>query len=182
MADAQLLRTTATLSSPNMKETFIAQGEVVTFDGFLKLYLESTDEENTEGQDSMLPALKEGEEVVKKTIVAQERFSQRPSRYTEASLVRKLEELGIGRPSTYAPIISTIQMRGYVERGEKEGEERNYNMLTLSGIGDIKDEIKKETTGAEKGKLLPTDTGIVVTNFLDKAFPKVMDYNFTARG
>jgi DNA topoisomerase-1 len=181
MADAQLLRTTATLSSPNMKETFIAQGEVVTFDGFLKLYLESTDEENTEGQDSMLPALKEGEEVVKKTIVAQERFSQRPSRYTEASLVRKLEELGIGRPSTYAPIISTIQMRGYVERGEMEGEERNYNMLTLSGIGDIKDEIKKETTGAEKGKLLPTDTGIVVTNFLDKAFPKVMDYNFTAR-
>ena len=181
MADAQLLRTTATLSVSGTKESFVAQGEVVTFDGFLRLYLESTDEENVEENESMLPTLRKGDLAERKTIVAQERFSQRPPRYTEASLVRKLEELGIGRPSTYAPIISTIQMRGYVERGEKEGEKRSYNVLTLSEKNIIKDQIKQETTGAEKGKLLPTDTGIVVTKFLDTAFPKVMDYNFTAR-
>lgn len=179
MADAELERTTATISISTAEEKFVANGEVLTFDGFLKVYLESTDDENEQENEGMLPPLKVNEMLNMKEIVAQERFSQKPARYTEASLVRKLEELGIGRPSTYAPIISTIQNRGYVEKGDRDGEIRPFNILTLSK-GTIKDQIKEETVNAEKSKLFPTDIGIVVTDFLFSFFPNIMDYNFTA--
>jgi DNA topoisomerase-1 len=179
MADAELERTTATIDISTSDEKFIANGEVLTFDGFLKVYLESTDEENEQEDEGMLPPLKVNEVLNMKDISAQERFTQKPARYTEASLVRKLEELGIGRPSTYAPIISTVQNRGYVEKGDREGEIRPFNMLTLAK-GVIKDEIKEETVNAEKSKLFPTDIGIVVTDFLYSFFPNIMDYNFTA--
>lgn len=179
MADAEVERTTVNISISNSKEKFTANGEILTFDGFLKVYLESTDEDAEQEKTSMLPPLKGGEVLAVNNILAQERFSQRPSRYTEASLVHKLEELGIGRPSTYAPIISTVQNRGYVEKVEREGVERIYNVLSLKG-GKISDQEKKEITGAEKGKLSPTDTGLVVTDFLSEAFPQIMDYNFTA--
>lgn len=181
MADAEIERTTATIKISTSDEKFVATGEVVTFDGFLKLYLESTDDETAKEDSSILPPLKKGDALKMNGINATERFSQHPARYTEASLVRKLEELGIGRPSTYAPIISTIQNRGYVEKGEKEGVKRLYNVLSLGKDNTIVDEMKEEITGAEKGKLLPTDTGIVVTDFLDQTFPNIMDYNFTAK-
>ena len=151
---------------------------MVTFDGFLRVYRESLDDEETEDESRLLPPLKKGQKLDCGRIVAQERFTQHPPRYTEASLVRKLEELGIGRPSTYAPTISTIQQRGYVEKGDKPGEERTYKVLTLSG-GRLTTATRSETAGSE-GKLLPTDVGTVVNDFLLQYFPGIMDYNFTA--
>ena len=179
MADAELEKTTATIALTGMSETFVATGEVVTFDGFLRVYRESLDDEETEDESRLLPPLKKGQKLDCGRIVAQERFTQHPPRYTEASLVRKLEELGIGRPSTYAPPISTIQQRGYVEKGDKPGEERTYKVLTLSG-GRLTTATRSETAGSEKGKLLPTDVGTVVNDFLLQYFPGIMDYNFTA--
>ena len=179
MADAELEKTTATIALTGMSETFVATGEVVTFDGFLRVYRESLDDEETEDESRLLPPLKKGQKLDCGRIVAQERFTQHPPRYTEASLVRKLEELGIGRPSTYAPTISTIQQRGYVEKGDKPGEERTYKVLTLSG-GRLTTATRSETAGSEKGKLLPTDVGTVVNYFLLQYFPGIMDYNFTA--
>ena len=179
MADAELEKTTATIALTGMSETFVATGEVVTFDGFLRVYRESLDDEETEDESRLLPPLKKGQKLDCGRIVAQERFTQHPPRYTEASLVRKLEELGIGRPSTYAPTISTIQQRGYVEKGDKLGEERTYKVLTLSG-GRLTTATRSETAGSEKGKLLPTDVGTVVNDFLLQYFPGIMDYNFTA--
>ena len=179
MADAELEKTTATIALTGMSETFVATGEVVTFDGFLRVYRESLDDEETEDESRLLPPLKKGQKLDCGRIVAQERFTQHPPRYTEASLVRKLEELGIGRPSTYAPTISTIQQRGYVEKGDKPGEERIYKVLTLSG-GRLTTATRSETAGSEKGKLLPTDVGTVVNDFLLQYFPGIMDYNFTA--
>lgn len=181
MADAELEKTTATISISNTPETFTANGEVIKFDGFLHVYKESYDDdaEQQEDESDLLPPLKKGQMLQYKHITATERFTLHPPRYTEASLVRKMEELGIGRPSTYAPTISTIQQREYVEKGEREGEERTYNVLTLKGE-KITDANCTETTGAEKGKLFPTDTGIVVTDFLTEYFPSIMDYNFTA--
>ena len=179
MADAELEKTTATIALTGMSETFVATGEVVTFDGFLRVYRESLDDEETEDESRLLPPLKKGQKLDCGRIVAQERFTQHPPRYTEASLVRKLEELGIGRPSTYAPTISTIQQRGYVEKGDRPGEERTYKVLTLSG-GRLTTATRSETAGSEKGKLLPTDVGTVVNDFLLQYFPGIMDYNFTA--
>lgn len=181
MADAELERTSININISGESRKFIAEGEVLKFDGFLKVYMESTDDDNEQENESLLPPLKAGDALSQMdNIVAMERFSQRPPRYTEASLVRKLEELGIGRPSTYAPTISTIQNRGYVEKSDREGEIRNYNVLTLKG-GEIKDETKSETTGAERAKLFPTDIGIVVNDFLIEYFPNILDYNFTAK-
>ncbi|MCI5913452.1 MAG: type I DNA topoisomerase [Prevotella sp.] len=185
MADAQIEKTTVTisiLSSLSSKDhAFIATGEVIKFDGFLKVYRESTDEDN--GQDetagNLLPTMNEGDELMSLAIVSTERFSQGPSRYTEASLVHKLEELGIGRPSTYAPTITTIQQREYVLKGERKGEERTYAVDSLKG-GKLTHTDKKELVGADKGKLIPTDIGIVVNDFLMDNFSEVMDYNFTA--
>lgn len=181
MADAELEKTTATITISGMSELFIATGEVVTFDGFLRVYKESYDDESEQQEDEsrLLPPLRKGTVLESKRIVAQERFTQHPPRYTEASLVRKLEELGIGRPSTYAPTISTIQQREYVEKGEKEGVEREYKTLVLSE-GSIAATTRSEMTGSEKGKLLPTDIGTVVNDFLLQYFPAIMDYNFTA--
>ena len=180
MADAQIEKTTITINIDNSQEKFIANGEVVVFDGFIKVYRESTDDEdNAEESSHILPALKQGDELQRREITATERFSQAPARYTEASLVKKLEDLGIGRPSTYAPTISTIQQREYVQKGDKKGTERSYTVSTLKGI-KITQKIKKELAGSEKGKLLPTDIGIVVNDFLMQNFPNIMDYNFTA--
>lgn len=180
MEDAQLEKTTINISIDNTSEKFVANGEVVVFDGFLKVYRESTDEdENVEDSTHLLPAMKEGDELQRREIIATEKFSLAPARYTEASLVKKLEDLGIGRPSTYAPTISTIQQREYVVKGDKQGEERTYTVDTLKGIM-ITQKTKKEQAGSEKGKLLPTDIGIVVNDFLMANFPNIMDYNFTA--
>ncbi len=180
MSDAELEKTTATIAVSGRKEHFVAVGEVLKFDGFLKVYMESTDDEgDTEGNDKMLPALAKGDVLALSSVTATERFSQAPARYTEASLVRKLEELGIGRPSTYAPTISTIQQREYVEKGDRKGTERKYRMLTLHD-GKIESGEKTELTGADKGKLLPTDIGVVVTDFLMEYFPDILNYNFTA--
>lgn len=180
MSDAELEKTTATISVSGRKEHFIAVGEVLKFDGFLKVYMESTDDESdAEGNDKMLPALAKGDVLALSSVTATERFSQAPARYTEASLVRKLEELGIGRPSTYAPTISTIQQREYVEKGDRKGTERKYRMLTLHD-GKIESGEKTELTGADKGKLLPTDIGVVVNDFLTEYFPDILNYNFTA--
>ncbi|MBQ9672115.1 MAG: type I DNA topoisomerase [Prevotella sp.] len=160
---------------------FIANGEMVKFDGFIKVYHESTDEDDSlQEQISILPPLTEGQELTRREISATERFSQGPQRYTEASLVHKLEELGIGRPSTYAPTISTIQQREYVVKGDKKGEERHYSVLTLKGK-IVTEKSRVEITGSDKGKLLPTDIGIVVNDFLMEHFPSIMDYNFTAK-
>jgi DNA topoisomerase-1 len=178
MADAQVEKTTVSISISGHTETFVATGEVTVFDGFIKVYRESTDEENN-GDLPAIPAVHKGDILTTKEIVATERFTQHLPRYTEASLVRKLEELGIGRPSTYAPTISTIQQRGYVEKGNKTGETRKYNIITLKN-GKITTKEGKETVGAEKAKLLPTDIGIVVNDFLFEYFPEIMDYNFTA--
>ncbi|MFZ6051050.1 type I DNA topoisomerase [Halocola ammonii] len=180
MAEAQLEKTTAKISAPNVDEVFTARGEIIKFEGFLKVYLEGTDDEEDDSPKGILPPLTKGEAVNAESITATERFTHHPPRYTEASLVKKLEELGIGRPSTYAPTISTIQKRGYVEKKELEGKERKYQMLSLSG-DTIKKEEKTEITGAEKGKLFPTDIGIVVNDFLVENFESILDYNFTAK-
>jgi DNA topoisomerase-1 len=181
MADAQIEKTTVTIDVEGVDEKFIATGEVVAFDGFLKVYRESTDDdENRQEEINLLPALNISDRLERREITSTERFSQSPFRYTEASLVRKLEELGIGRPSTYAPTISTIQNREYVQKGDKSGTERTYVIDTLQG-NLIKPKKKKEMAGSEKGKLLPTDIGIVVNDFLLENFPEIMDYNFTAK-
>ena len=199
MADAQIEKTTVnisvtvdgkavssdgTLVDGDDKHTphFVANGEVVKFDGFLKVYRESTDDDDAQSDEfsHILPPMSDGDTLQRREITSTERFSQGPSRYTEASLVHKLEELGIGRPSTYAPTISTIQQREYVQKGDKKGEERTYTIDTLRGI-QITNKTKKELTGNEKGKLLPTDIGTVVNDFLIENFPDIMDYNFTAR-
>ena len=182
MAEAQIEKTTVTIAMTGAPEHFVANGEVVKFDGFLKVYRESTDDEQEQKDDFAhnLPVMKEGDVLTRREIMSTERYSQGPSRYTEASLVHKLEELGIGRPSTYAPTISTIQQREYVQKGDKKGEERPYVIDSLRGI-KITPTRKVELTGNEKGKLLPTDIGIVVNDFLMENFPSIMDYNFTAK-
>ena len=181
MAEAEIEKTTVTIDIDGQKEKFVANGEVVVFDGFLKVYRESTDDEEVREDDAnQLPALHAGDPLERLSVTSTERYSQGPLRYTEASLVKKLEELGIGRPSTYAPTISTIQQREYVQKGDKAGEERPCAIDTLKGT-DIVSATKAETTGKEKGKLLPTDIGFVVNDFLMAHFPEIMDYNFTAR-
>ena len=180
MADAQIEKTTINIHIDNAEEKFVANGEVITFDGFIKVYRESTDDEDgTEDTTHILPAMKVGDELQRREITATEKFSAAPLRYTEASLVKKLEDLGIGRPSTYAPTISTIQQREYVQKGDKKGVERSYTIDSLKGI-KVTQRVKKEIAGNEKGKLLPTDIGIVVNDFLMENFPGIMDYNFTA--
>ncbi len=178
MSDAQLERTNVKIQANTHNETFTANGQVILFDGFLKVYLEGTDDEDAE-QEGMLPALKVNEQLLNKYITATERYSRAPYRYTEASLVKKLEELGIGRPSTYAPTISTIQNRKYVEKGAVEGAERTYIQLVLKG-GDLKENKLTEKVGSDKGKLVPTDIGMIVTDFLVNHFKTILDYNFTA--
>ena len=180
MADAELEKTTVDINISNRSEHFTATGEVTKFDGFLRVYMESTDDAPLEDDMHTLPPMKTGNVLQAKTVEATQRFTQQPARYTEASLVRRLEELGIGRPSTYAPTISTIQARDYVVRGESKGEKREYEILTLKNA-QITGKTKSELTGAEKGKLLPTDVGMVVNDFLLKYFPSIMDYNFTAK-
>lgn len=185
MADAELEKTTVEIGINTQHPTpnkFITQGEVMKFDGFLKVYRESQDEESQDEEENghLLPPLKNGDELTRREITATERFSQGPLRYTEASLVHKMEELGIGRPSTYAPTISTIQQREYVQKGDKKGTERTYTIDTLKGK-QITQKVRKEMAGSEKGKLLPTDVGIVVNDFLMEYFPRIMDYNFTAK-
>lgn len=179
MSDAKLERTNVKIESDKHKEVFGATGEVLLFEGFLKVYLEGNDDEDEE-QEGMLPALKVGERLANTFITATERFSKPPARYTEASLVKKLEELGIGRPSTYAPTISTIINRNYVEKGNSEGKEQNYAQLTLKGT-EIKSKQLKENVGSDKGKLIPTDIGIIVNDFLVNHFDSILDYNFTAK-
>ena len=182
MADAEIEKTTVNIAVSGTDEQFIAQGEVVKFDGFIKVYRESLDDEELQEEEfsHILPPLKKGQELTRREIQATERFSQGPVRYTEASLVHKLEELGIGRPSTYAPTISTIQQREYVHKGDKKGEERTYTIDTLKGK-QVKQSVRKEMAGSDKGKLLPTDIGIVVNDFLMDNFKDIMDYNFTAK-
>ncbi len=181
MADAQLEKTTALISVSGSEHQFAATGEVVKFDGFLRLYRESVEESEGDSEESgLLPPMSEGQLLVRQTITAQERFTQAPARYSEASLVHKLEELGIGRPSTYAPTISTIQKREYVAKGESEGKPRSFAVATLEG-NDISTETRSENFGSNRGKLVPTDTGIVVNDFLLSHFPEFMDYNFTAK-
>ena len=182
MADAEMEKTTVEIKMSNKKthSSFIAQGEVVKFDGFLKVYRESSDDDNAQEIYTLLPELTEGQELTRREIAAIERFSQGPQRYTEASLVHKLEELGIGRPSTYAPTISTIQQREYVAKGDKKGEERAYTVDTLKGK-QVTQKVRHEIVGSDKGKLMPTDVGIVVNDFLMDNFPGIMDYNFTAK-
>ena len=181
MADAELEKTTIEIQPSTRSEHFVATGEVIKFDGFLNVYIEGHDEDNAEGDsEGLLPALSVGDMLNNKDIVATQRFTQQPIRYTEASLVKKMEELGIGRPSTYAPTISTIQQREYVEKGDKQGEKREFITLTLKG-GKITARTKSETVGADKGKLIPTDIGVVVNEFLTKYFPNILDYNFTAK-
>lgn len=181
MADALIEKTTAVIAIDGKPETFVANGEVVKFDGFLRVYADSRYAGDGEGDDApgMLPQMSEGETACATEISARERFSAAPARYNEASLVHKLEELGIGRPSTYAPTISTIQQRGYVAKGDKEGTERPFTVLVLAG-GKVQEATRTETVGSEKGKLMPTDVGLVVNDFLMEAFPGIMDYNFTA--
>ena len=179
MSDAITEKTTVDISIKGHEEKFTASGEVVKFDGILRVYRESHDNEDANSENRTLPAIKKDDCPEAEEITATQRFSQHPPRYNEAGLVHKMEELGIGRPSTYAPIISTIQQRQYVTRGDKEGTERKYDVITLKG-GNITETTKTEITGAERNKLFPTDVGIVVTDFLDENFPEIMDYNFTA--
>ena len=181
MADAVLEKTNVDIAISGRNERFTATGEVVKFDGFLKVYMESSDDDSTDVADDvrMLPSMQKGCNMDAESITATERFTQHPPRYTEATLVKKLEELGIGRPSTYAPTISTIQNREYVVKGEKSGEKREYKVLTLKKSA-IKSAKKSEITGADKGKLIPTDIGVIVNDFLQEYFPSIMDYNFTA--
>ena len=181
MADAEIEKTTITIKSDDIEEVFTAQGEVVKFDGFIKVYRESTDDEDSaEDYSHSLPVMKKGQELVRREILATERFSLGPQRYTEASLVHKMEELGIGRPSTYAPTISTIQQREYVMKGDKKGEERFYSIFQLKGK-QVTQKTRKEMAGSDKGKLIPTDIGTVVNDFLMENFSEIMDYNFTAK-
>lgn len=181
MADAKLERTTVNIAVSETDEMFQATGEVVRFDGFLRVYRESQgDDENTNADESkLLPPMNEGEALQRREVVAQQRFSQQPARYTEASLVHKMEELGIGRPSTYAPTISTIQNREYVVKGDAEGTPRSYDQLTLQS-DTISETTQSENVGSNRGKLVPTDIGLVVNDFLMEYFPEIMDYNFTA--
>lgn len=180
MADAELERTTISVGISGQTERFVAVGEVISFEGFLQVYMESNDDDTEKEQENgLLPPVKLHETLSLKDIVATERFTQRPPRYTEASLVRRLEELGIGRPSTYAPTIQTIQNREYVVKGDKEGVERAYTVVSLSK-GKIEEAEKTETVGADRNKLMPTDIGTVVNDFLMEYFPDVLDYNFTA--
>ncbi len=180
MAEAQLEKTNVDIIVSTAPEKFVAKGEVIKFDGFLKVYLESTDDDDTETQKGMLPAIAEGDVLQRQLITATERFTQPPPRYAEASLVKKLEELGIGRPSTYAPTISTIQKREYVVKEDRDGIQRKYDFLKLEN-GHVSEEILTENTRFEKAKLFPTDIGTVVNNFLVEYFDNVLDYNFTAR-
>ena len=187
MADAELEKTTANIVVSGRKETFVAEGEVIKFDGFLKVYFESVDEGANQGDAKAtptevhtLPQLTDGDMLQVINVSAIQRYTQQPNRYTEASLVRRLEELGIGRPSTYAPIISTIQDRNYVEKGEDKGSKRSYEVISLKD-GVITASKKSELFGTEKGKLIPTDVGMVVNDFLVRYFPSIMDYNFTAK-
>lgn len=179
MSDAKLEKTNASISISKCDQRFVLKGEMIKFDGFLKLYIESTDDESDDENSSVLPQFNVGEKLQRDGINALQRFTQQPYRFAEASLVRKLEELGIGRPSTYAPTISTIQKREYVEKSQKLGVKRDYVALSLVNA-DIAEDIKSENAGSEKGKLVPTDIGMVVTDFLQEHFPKVMDYSFTA--
>ncbi len=179
MADAELEKTNVTIGISGKTEKFVARGEVIKFDGFLKVYMESSDEDSAEGQEGVLPPLKVGEALSISEMIAQQKFTQQPYRYTEATLVKKLEELGIGRPSTYAPTISTIQKRDYVVKEERPGVQRSYDFISLKE-NKIKEEVRTETVGYEKGKLFPTDIGGLVTGFLIQNFDNIMDYNFTA--
>lgn len=181
MSDAELEKTTVTISISTTDETFVAQGEVLKFDGFLKVYMETKESDNDEDETTsgILPPMKVNEKLIRQSITATERFSHHPPRYTEASLVKKLEELGIGRPSTYAPTISTVQKRGYVIKEDRIGTLRKFNVLILND-SEIKQELNTENTGAEKSKLFPTDIGMVVTDFLIENFKDILDYNFTA--
>ena len=181
MTDAEIEKTTVNISISGTDELFVAQGEVVKFDGFIKVYRESSDDdEQQEEFGHILPPLKKGQELTRREITATERFSLGPQRYTEASLVHKMEELGIGRPSTYAPTISTIQQREYVQKGDKKGEDRPFTVIMLKGK-QVSQKTRKDNVGSEKGKLIPTDIGIVVNDFLMKNFNEIMDYNFTAK-
>ena len=181
MADAKLDKTVAKISVSGREELFVARGEVITFEGFLKLYLEGTDDEDAQDETTkdMLPAMREGQSMSRDSIVATERFSKHPPRYTEASLVKRLEELGIGRPSTYASTIDVMQKRGYVVKEDRDGTPRNYRILTLSGPS-VSAETATENAGQERGKLFPTDIGLVVNDFLLEHFENILDYNFTA--
>ena len=181
MADAKLDKTVAKISVSGREERFVARGEVITFEGFLKLYLEGTDDEDAQDETTkdMLPAMTEGQSMSRDSIVATERFSKHPPRYTEASLVKRLEELGIGRPSTYASTIDVMQKRGYVVKEDRDGTPRNYRILTLSGPS-VSAETATENAGQERGKLFPTDIGLVVNDFLLEHFENILDYNFTA--
>ncbi|VAV84228.1 DNA topoisomerase I [hydrothermal vent metagenome] len=179
MSEAQLERTNVKINASTHNEAFTAKGEVITFDGFLKVYLEGTDDENLE-QEGMLPVLQVNQSLTNNYITATERYTRPPYRYTEASLVKQLEELGIGRPSTYAPTISTIQNRNYVEKGTVDGEERKYLQITLQE-GEVKEQTLTEKVGSDKGKLVPTDIGMIVTDFLVTHFETILDYNFTAK-
>jgi DNA topoisomerase I len=179
MSEAQLERTNLKINASTHSEAFTAKGEVITFDGFLKVYLEGTDDENFE-QEGMLPMLQVNQLLTNNYITATERYTRPPYRYTEASLVKQLEELGIGRPSTYAPTISTIQNRNYVEKGTVEGVERKYLQITLQET-KVKERTLKEKVGSDKGKLVPTDIGMIVTDFLVSHFETILDYNFTAK-
>lgn len=181
MSDAELEKTTAKVNVSGASEIFVAQGEILKFDGFLKVYMEGTDDEDSDEENSsMLPPMKVGEVLDRQEITATQRFSHHPARYTEASLVKKLEELGIGRPSTYAPTISTVQKRNYVEKTDREGTQRQYAQLSLVKQNLVK-EVKTENTGAEKAKLFPTDIGMVVNDFLLQYFPNILDFHFTAK-
>ncbi|MFM7217764.1 MAG: type I DNA topoisomerase [Bacteroidota bacterium] len=179
MSEARLEKTVVTISSDKATEKFVATGEVIKFDGFLKVYMESNDDEEDEQQEGLLPTMKEGESLTLREATATERYTHPPARFTEAALVKKLEELGIGRPSTYAPTISTIQKRGYVSKEERMGKERNYRMLHLAD-NKIQSEIRTEITGAEKNKMFPTDIGMLVNDFLVQYFKDILDFNFTA--
>ncbi len=180
MADAQIEKTNVEITPSTGSEHFTATGEVVKFDGFLKVYIEGRDDDNVEADAGRLPEITRGEGLALNEIVATQRFTQQPPRYTEASLVKKMEELGIGRPSTYAPTISTIQAREYVEKSENPGEERQYEVMTLKN-GEVSVSQRTETFGSEKGKLIPTDIGEIVNDFLTEYFPSILDYDFTAR-
>lgn len=179
MADAEIEKTTIDIDPSTRSDHFTASGEVIKFDGFLRVYIEGRDDDHDDEESGLLPMMSPGDTLLADEVTATERFTQQPPRYTEASLVKKMEDLGIGRPSTYAPTISTIQQREYVEKGEKEGVKRQYLTMTLKG-GKLSSRTKTETTGAEKGKLIPTDIGVVVNDFLTSYFPDILDYNFTA--